>query len=58
MSVYLLLDGCAQLNLITTISKSLEELKLKNKHFYLNRKISRNQHRFYFPIDYVPTLPV
>jgi hypothetical protein len=46
MYVYLLLDGCAQLNLITTISKALEELKL------------RNQHRFYIPIDYVPTLPV
>ena len=38
MYVYLLLDGCAQLNLTTTISKALEELKLKNKHFYLNRK--------------------
>ena len=38
MNVYLLLDGCAQLNLITTISKALEELKLKNKRFYVNRK--------------------
>lgn len=38
MYVYLLLDGCAQLDLITTISKTLEGLKLTNKHFYINRK--------------------
>ena len=39
MYVYLLLDGCVQLNLTTTISKALEGLRLANKHFYLNRKI-------------------
>ena len=39
MYVYLLLDGCAQLNLMTNISKALEGLRLTNKHFYLNRKI-------------------
>jgi len=35
MYVYLLLDGCDQLNLIIPISKVLEGLKLKNEHFYL-----------------------
>ena len=39
MYVYLLLDGCVQLNLMTTISKALEGLRFGNKHFYLNRKI-------------------
>jgi hypothetical protein len=58
MYVYFLLDGCAQLNLTTTISKVLEELKLKINTFIWIEKISRNQHRFYIPIDYVPTLPV
>ena len=38
MYVYLLLDGCAQLKLMTTISKALEGLRLTNRHFYLNRK--------------------
>jgi hypothetical protein len=38
MYVYLLLDGCAQLDLVFTISKALEGLKLTNKHVYLNRK--------------------
>ena len=35
MHVYLLLDGCAQLNLIIPVYKVLEGLKLKNKYSYL-----------------------
>jgi hypothetical protein len=57
MYVYLLLDGCAQLNLITTISKALEGLKLTNKHFYLNIKnLVEINIVSIFQLDYVPML--
>ena len=39
MYVYLLLDGCAQLDLTTTISKALEGLKLKISTFILIENI-------------------
>jgi hypothetical protein len=57
MYVCLLLDGCAQLDLVFTISKALEGLKLTNKHVYLNRKnLVEINIVSIFQLDYVPML--